>query len=68
MTVQEVVKNSGLNSHFSGNTFFLLRTKTTLYQTTSFFNLDKMVWNMDEDQELLFLCKRPIKILLVLRR
>lgn len=63
MTIQKVVvRNSGPSSHFPGNLFSLLRTKTMcVYQTYKFLNLDKMAQNMEEEQELLFLCKRPIK-------
>lgn len=32
-----------------------------VYQAYKFFNLDKMVWNMVEEQDLLFLCKRTVK-------
>lgn len=63
MTIQkEVVRNLGPNSYFPDNTFSLLRTEIMcVYQTYKFFNLDKMVRNMEEEQDLLFLCKRPVK-------
>lgn len=49
---KEVVRNSGPNYHFPGNLFSLLRTKTVcVYQSYSFVNLDKMVWNPEEEQE-----------------
>lgn len=53
MTIQkEVVRNSGPNSYSPDNTFSLLRIKIMcVCQTYKFFNLDKMVQNMEEEQD-----------------